>query len=482
MKERLRKSGIAALFTLSLVAVTVLLRIPVAGEAIDPGLAAALQNLYYVPVLAAAMLLGETAGTLIALLALVASTIAWNGLAWPKDLTAWWILGIHGAFFITLAFLAARIAERMRANTREWQSLHEISHTINASLDLDETLRVVTEQSVALTSADACAIRLINGNDTLTYAKTYGLSEQYLAKAPLMAHDNPLLERMLCGEPVVIHDIRKDRSILYRDEMQTEGIVSVLTLPLRIGDNVIGLLNLYRKRFVGFSRRDRRLASAFAEQVSIAIQNARLYASIRDNYLDTVRALTRAIEAKDPMTLGHSERVTEFALRIARHLGLSSAELETLEFGSMLHDIGKIGLDDQMLAKTGHLSLDQQMLMEMHPMIGKSIIEPVEFLRLCVPIVLYHHERWDGTGYPEGLSGIEIPLLARIVAVADALEHRMHPAATAPIPLEEALQMVREEAGTRFAPPIVDVLATVMQQNRPVSDSDEVEKLATSEA
>lgn len=465
MKRWFYQFGIGALFIVSLVVITIMLRTTFLASANDYVLVSSLYNLYLVPILIAAMVLDETGVVVIALLAIVSSSIARYGFHWPTDSMALGALGVRGAFFVTLGYIASSISSRMRANTRSWQSLLDISRSINSSLDPEETLQTITRESVELTSADACAIRLLSddGNE-LVFAKSWGLSERYITKGPLRIHENPLAQRVMQGGETIMRNVRKVPDVQYNNEMMEEGIVSILTVPLRIGEQVTGLLNLYRKRAIRFSSRDLRVAHAFAEQASIAIQNARLYDSIRRNYLNTVRALTRAIEAKDSFTLGHSERVAEYAVSMGRELELSATEMQTLEFGALLHDLGKISLDEKVLAKTSQLSVDERVMMEMHPMIGKSILEPVEFLRPAIPIVLHHHERWDGTGYPEGLIGEETPLLARIVGVASGFDHILYHSSPFPVPEECAIEDMRREAGSCYDPHLVAVLTEVIHR------------------
>lgn len=474
MKRWYHRPLLGAVFVVVLIIVTELLRFTVRSGQDNIVLVASLHNLYYVPILLAAMVFGETGCVVIALLATVASGMADAGLHLPAGMTAWWSIAVRGAFFLSLGYLAARIAERSRAHTRSWQSLLEISQAINGSLDLEETLHTITQKSVELTSADASAIRLLSDDgQEMVYADSCGLSEKYKTKGPMLVADNAFLQRLLHEGKIYTHDVRKSIELQYRDEILEEGIVSILSIPLKIGDKVTGLLNLYRKRSLTFPGRDRRIAYAFAEQVALAIQNARLYASIQRNYLETVRAFTRAIEAKDAATHGHSEHVAQYAVKLGAALGLSAAELQTLEFGALLHDLGKISLDDRTLFKKGTLTVDEQVMLEMHPMIGKSILEPVEFLRPAMPIVLYHHEHWDGTGYPTGIAGEEIPLLARIVAVANGLDHLMYHAS--PFPLQEAiaLEELNAQAGTRYDPALVASLASVLAAQSSTVEADE---------
>lgn len=505
MRGKAAKFGLGVTFTIILIGITLLLRI-LQGEDTNADLVNALLNLYYVPILVAAVLLGETAGVVIALMAILASYIAVMGFWLPgfedvtfdisqvhslrdvftqtgvtlKSLTgvvsAWhaierqaalqlWGHVVRSLFYLSLASLTARISMRIRDNGREWHSLLEISQVINSSLDLDMTLETIARKSVELTSADACAIRLLNDNATeLYFAKTWGLSQPYVTKGPLYINGNTFTQRVLGGEVIQVHDVRKMREMPYYAHMLEEGIISILSLPLKTGKDSIGMLNLYRKRIGGFQQRDQHVAEAFAEQVSTAIHNARLYNSMCANYWETVRSLARAIEAKDPMTLGHSERVATLSQKVGRKLNMASAEVETLEFGAMLHDIGKIGLDEFVLGKADDtLTLDEQMLMEMHPLIGKSILEPVEFLRPTLPIVLYHHERWDGTGYPDGLVGEQIPLMARIVAVVNGYDCVMYQCATSMTELE-AVDVMRMYSGTLYDPEMVDALAEVIEE------------------
>jgi putative nucleotidyltransferase with HDIG domain len=244
-------------------------------------------------------------------------------------------------------------------------------------------------------------------------------------------------------------------------------------VPLHCGRDPLGIMNLYRKRFTGFTARDYRIATAFAEQAAMAIFNARLYDSIRKNYLDTVRALTQAIEAKDPLTFGHSERVAEIAVAMAHVIDLSEEEVQAIEFGALLHDIGKISLDESILSTPPeYLSVDDRMMLEMHPMIGKTILEPIEFLHPSIPIVLYHHEHWNGDGYPEGLLGEQTPLLARIVTVANEYDHACHRSLAKDSP-EEGMIFMREGAGKRYDARLVDVLEAALRSLDPGAPSED---------
>jgi putative nucleotidyltransferase with HDIG domain len=163
-------------------------------------------------------------------------------------------------------------------------------------------------------------------------------------------------------------------------------------------------------------------------------ENRRLIAQLERGYLDTIRSLAAAVDAKDPYTRGHAERVAALSVEIGRELGLSDDALKALEYGGILHDIGKIGIPDSILAKRGSLTPAEMALVRDHPAIGAEIVAGVEFLRDAVPAIRSHHERFDGAGYPQGLAGDAIPLVARIVNIADTWD-----ACTSRRPYQEAI-------------------------------------------
>jgi HD-GYP domain-containing protein (c-di-GMP phosphodiesterase class II) len=242
----------------------------------------------------------------------------------------------------------------------------------------------------------------------------------------------------------------------------------LLTLPLHRGGDAFGVLRVYSGSRHQWSRRERSLLQAFADQAAIAIHNARLHEDLRRNYWETVNALARAIEAKDPHTLGHSERVTDYALQLGRALHLAADTMETLRFAATLHDIGKIGLSDRSLSRMGHLDVNDQVLVRMHPLIGISILQPVEFLAPVLEAVRYHHEQWDGNGYPEGLAGDRIPLLARMLAVASLYDNLRTGSPGRPgLSEQEAAQAMRRAAGKELDPQLVPVFLRTVGYEAP---------------
>ncbi len=207
-----------------------------------------------------------------------------------------------------------------------------------------------------------------------------------------------------------------------------------------------------------FNHMSRELASYDAE-------NRRLISALEAGYLSTLRSLVSAIDAKDPSTRGHSQRVSELALGIGEELGLPPATLQALSWGGLLHDIGKIGVPESILHKAGSLSGDELRQMRDHPVIGAEILRGVEFLVAAAPAVRHHHERWDGQGYPDGLAGADIPLIARVVNAADTFD-----ACTSarpyqpPLTLERTLEVVQNLKEKQIDPEVCDALVRLADQ------------------
>jgi putative nucleotidyltransferase with HDIG domain len=221
-----------------------------------------------------------------------------------------------------------------------------------------------------------------------------------------------------------------------------------------------------------FDSDDVRLLSTIANHVTIAIGNIELFSSLQDAYLSTVRSLAAAVDAKDPYTRGHSDRVAAYAVMIAEKMGLTHEQRIALEMAAYLHDIGKIGIREDILLKPGKLTEGEMSQMMHHPLIGANILKPVGFPWPITPIVRHHHERWDGTGYPAGLQSEETPLLARILTVADAYE-----AMTSDRPYRpgrsqaEGVAELEKCAGSQFDARVVEAFVEVLEDEAPFDEN-----------
>ena len=199
----------------------------------------------------------------------------------------------------------------------------------------------------------------------------------------------------------------------------------------------------------------------------LARRSFELYTKMRKMYLETIRALAAAIDAKDPYTKGHSERVAKIAVVLAQELNLSDREIENIEYTALLHDIGKIGIDDRILGKSSKLSNEEFKKIKEHPIVGAKIIEPVDFLKNSYKAIYHHHEKYNGKGYPDGLKEKDIPLLSRIIAVADAYD-----AMGSDRPYRKKLNKVKilkelkDQSGKQFDPEVVKALISVLDRER----------------
>jgi putative nucleotidyltransferase with HDIG domain len=199
----------------------------------------------------------------------------------------------------------------------------------------------------------------------------------------------------------------------------------------------------------------------------LARQSFELYTKMRKIYLETIRALAAAIDAKDPYTKGHSERVAQIAVLLAQELNLSYRDSENIEYTALLHDIGKIGIDDRILGKSSKLSNEEFKKIKEHPIVGAKIIEPVDFLKNSYKTIYHHHEKYNGGGYPDGLKEKDIPLCARIIAVADSYDamgsdrpYRKK------LSKEKILKEFTEQSGKQFDPQIVNALMLILKRER----------------
>lgn len=424
-------------------------------------------HLYYLPIIYAAFIFGDYGAIIAALLAAMACGV-WMPAAYQSDGTPisqpLADILVRAAVFYVVGIACSRAATELKRRIAEQRTLYEVAASITSTLRIRQVLDLIANHALQVMDAKGCAIRLLDEeSEELRLAATAGLNDAYWDKGPVRISDSPIHQTVLRGEVEEIYNAPTDPRIRYQDAAREAGLTSVLTVPLSTRDRVIGLVRVYARRRHHFRQREIDLLSAFAHQASVAIENARLYEDIRRNYYETVRALTRAIEAKDLATFSHSERVAETVDQMAEQVGLSAEQREMLRFGSILHDVGKIGVAEQSLEARNEGDAER-VFYQMHPIIGQSILQPIGFLEPILPVVLYHHERWDGRGFPEGRSGKQIPEMARMVAIADVYDRLRYTDGTG-IPglsVREALEQITSEAGSRFDPELVRVFRRVL--------------------
>lgn len=235
------------------------------------------------------------------------------------------------------------------------------------------------------------------------------------------------------------------------------GMATLLAVPLVSRDTVKGVLLLGDLQPGGFAREETFVIEKIAAQISVALENARLYEDMKSLFISTVSSLANAIDAKSPWTKGHSERVMNIAAEIAQEMGLSELFVEQIKIAGLLHDIGKIGILEALLERPDKISDEEFPPMLQHPEKGVAILSPIEQLQDVLPAILHHHERYNGTGYPDGLKGEEIPLQARIVAVADAFDAMVSDRPYKKgYSVKKALKVLEKAAGCQFDPVVVE--------------------------
>jgi putative nucleotidyltransferase with HDIG domain len=311
-------------------------------------------------------------------------------------------------------------------------ALLRANHHLGHAQSEDELLRAILQDAVAVLDAQRGAIVLADDRDEgalrlRAIATGRGPARSQLAGIEPPArpcYSQSLAQRAFSrGESILCHSVADDPELAVAQSINEGAMDSVLCVFLRTPRRPLGVLHLDRNPSQQrFDASDLQLADALAASVSAGIESAQLIRRQRDLFLNTITMLAQAVELKDPYTGGHTARVTAYSLLLAEELKVSPDDMELIRVGTPLHDIGKIGIDDAILRKPDRLTADEFEIMKRHTVKGDEILATCADLRSVRPIVRSHHERWDGKGYPDGLAGENIHLLARIVAVADAFD------------------------------------------------------------
>jgi hypothetical protein len=365
---------------------------------------------------------------------------------------------------------------------REQLAVSELTRAVGSTLELDEILTIVLGTVIREFSAAAASVALMSEDQERLELKS-------VEGDPSTIEDS-VFSPFLRGEGATAASVMATRSPAVLTDRQGELFPKLsvhqdrICQPLVVKGRAVGVLNIVRLSNAGpCGDGTLRTIEMIAAHAAIAIDNARLYKNLHRAYMDTVSALANAIEIRDPYTRGHTDRVKVLARGVGRYLGWSAEKQFHMWMGCTLHDIGKIGVPDSILSKPGPLTADEFELMKTHPEIGAKIIEGVPFLRPAVPYVYYHHERYDGSGYPTGMSGDDIPIEGRILAVVDAFD-----AITSDRPYrkgqpaEIAIEELRGCAGVQFDAKIIDALiVSLVDQDLPwlkKSDSPEIRTIS----
>lgn len=365
---------------------------------------------------------------------------------------------------------STELEERVNLRTRELKKsknrlsiLYQISRSISSTLELDNILKIILDFSVKISGANRGSVMLLDEKKNVFFIKAaYNLSEKIIRKVTFAKDENTIGWVVKNKKHLYIKDLEKDKRFSKKEEIDYK-LKQLLMVPIIIEGEVKGVINLESN--TSFTTDIINLLKSFSEQAAVAINNARLYRKIQDSYFEIVKALAQAIEAKDPYTHGHSERVMEYAVQIAQKLGLPEEEIETLRYAGILHDIGKIGVRGIVLNNPNGLTGEEYDEIKKHPLVGEGIIKPIELLQPIRPLIRHHHEWYNGKGYPDGLSGENIPLGARILVVADAYDAMKFDRPYRKALTEETIiQELKRGSGIQFEPKIVEIFLEILKQ------------------
>jgi hypothetical protein len=357
------------------------------------------------------------------------------------------------------------------------KAINNATRVIVSVADTQRVLELTMAPIVDVFGFDRAVIMLVNeGGTSLEYRYSVGdpeANEKLKGYRIPLTRDQNLMVRVLKNKkPILIRDVEAAGLNPTNKILADFRPSSFIVCPLIADDQVIGILGTDRR---GEHKRptesDLELLSIFANNIATVFLRARLDEAkarvdgeLKSSWWSAMLALVQAIEKKDEYTRGHSERVASMVVQVARTLGLPESEMEYLHFGSILHDVGKIGIAEGILRKSKPLTDSEYKLIQGHPENGEKILLPITYIRDHIYLIRNHHERWDGTGYPDGLSGDSIPLGAQIVAIADAFDAMTTTRRYRPLrPPEEAVCELKKNAGLQFSPRMVDAFLESMK-------------------
>lgn len=360
-------------------------------------------------------------------------------------------------------------------------ALSHVSNSVTTETDLNQVLNTIVTMAVSHTHAQKGVIAIADSdkNDFMEIKQSAGQNLSFSEKEELEDKINDLMESTIYPKeiPILIshssvkklHPLEKEITLKkIKTSNSARKLEEHIIIPLTMREHLLGVLEVDKHLNTGhFTKANIDYLSILANQAAIAIENNLLMDGMKKSYINTIQSLALMIEAKSPYTKGHLEGVSHIAMQLGRKLKLSNAELTTLIKGASLHDIGKIGIYDRILDKPSSLTEQEYQTIKQHPVIGYNLIEPITFLNDIKDIVKHHHERMDGTGYPDKLHGSQIPLMVKIVSLADAYE-----AMISDRPYRKGLKMshvvkeIEKNTGTQFDSELVTIFLKMIYENK----------------
>ncbi|HLO16330.1 MAG TPA: HD domain-containing phosphohydrolase [Anaerolineales bacterium] len=346
-------------------------------------------------------------------------------------------------------------------------ALRSIDLAISNILDIQITLKIVINEVIQQLGIDAASVLLIQpGSSKLEYVAGQGFYTRNIEATSVRIGEGnagrAVMERRIVEVPDLLN---AERKFMRAQLLADERFISYYAVPLITKGEVKGVLEIFHRSRLNPDREWLDFLDTLAGQTAIAIENSMLFQDLqRSNfelamaYDATIEGWSRALDLRDHETEGHTQRVTDMTLQLASKIGLSEERLIKIKRGALLHDIGKMGIPDYILHKPEELNDEEQQIMRQHPQLAYDMLEPIAYLRDSLDIPYCHHEKWDGTGYPRGLSGTQIPLEARLFTIVDVWD-----ALTTDRPYrkswpkEKALEYIREESGKSFDPQLAEM-------------------------
>ncbi|MBN1497198.1 MAG: HD domain-containing protein [Spirochaetes bacterium] len=397
--------------------------------------------------------------------------------------TAWFALKMEpvpeGVFILSMDISERKQQEiELQNHLRRLEALRQIDIAIISTTNLSLALKTITEQVVNSLGVDSAAILLLDPHtQLLEFAAGRGFRTREMERAQLYLGQGCAGRAALNEELVLCPGLTEEpltRSFLTSAEM----FVSCCAVPLIAKGLVIGALEVFNRTPLHPDQKWKDFFLALGQQASIAIDSSRLFQNLKRSNMNlmlaydmTIEGWSKALDLRDKETEGHTMRVTELTVAMARAAGMPESEIVHIRRGALLHDIGKMGVPDTILLKTEELTEDERAIMRKHPVYAYEMLSSIEYLKPSLSIPYSHHEKWDGTGYPQGLKGEQIPLAARLFAVVDVwdalLRDRRYRQGW---PEEKVLEYIRSLAGTHFDPQAVELLMRVLRERSEQSE------------
>lgn len=365
-----------------------------------------------------------------------------------------------------LSITNVRLLEEAKRRLNWMQALHNVDMAISASLDLRVTLNVFLDQLTMQLGVDAANVLILNPfTQSLEYGAGRGFRVDGMARSPMRRGEGYAMRVAFERRMLSIPNLAPGDHSLSVSFLAGERFVAYYGVPLIAKGMVRGVLEIFHRSPLNPDQEWLDFLEMLAGQAAIAIDNAEMFYNLqRTNdklaraYDHTLEGWSRALDLRDHATEGHTQRVAAMTLRLAREMGVSDEELVQIRRGALLHDIGKMGIPDGILLKPGPLTEAEWEIMRRHPVYAYELLAPIDYLGAAPDIPYCHHEKWDGSGYPRGLKGEQIPLAARIFAVVDVWDALRSDRPYRPgWPEEDVRAYIQEQSGKHFDPKVVEL-------------------------